>query len=691
MIQLTTQQLEVVQDQWEPNTTVNVVACPKCGKTVSLVNKVLSHLQNDELQPNEILILSLTNKSVENIIDQFKINTKLEIVKQLHISTIHGLATEIVSNNHKQFINIIEEHEWQTLRELLPINNDTVTRSKKNNVTKTHNLETMVRLWKNGLNTLFGVRHLNPLDEDMVQQTIKVMKDCNIMTNDDLISTAVNKLEHNQSTQFSQYKLILIDDAQDLYPNLLPFIEQLVQMNNPQLCLFHDPNERIYQFMGNNEQVINELLQINETTRNYSLTQNFGNTPEIINSATKVLSRNFERVSLDMTTTKPVCGVDPQVYEVSDSVKQLDFIVTEICRLLTTGVVSFNDIAILSRTNAFMTQITNHLNAYGVPCEKLVARPEWLNDIRIQFILNIFKIIAISNTKDVKMCNFAILVILSRLKGIGQKSLFSLYQFCSNENIPIWEYFLNTPVNKWDSSISNKSKIFKNFCIINDNNPKSVDEMKVDEIIQVVNNIVMGLDCPLFKYETKESLEDFKTNFKLMIENLQHCEVNKPVGESLLSYFLKIYSLHNPWKESTNSNTVKLSTIHSAKSLEFPIVMLANAPPANVQSDFPIDTNTLYSGMTRAQNLLYMININHLMVQANSFKKESNIALNEPFWKYYINSRNTTSKSIKNSARTFKYSLEQVKQNQAAFQRKFGIRFLSTLSCKYKTVYKRLY
>ncbi|CAL9734739.1 ATP-dependent DNA helicase Hmi1p, mitochondrial [Monosporozyma servazzii] len=693
MIELTTQQQEISQSQWEPNTTVNVVAGPKCGKTVSLVNKVIHHLNTDEIQPNEILILSLTNRSIDSIVNLLKKhdNWKGIPTDQIHISTIHGLANEIVSNKHAQLINIIEEHEWQHLRQLLPINNDTVTRSKKNTASKTHTLENMVKLWKNGLNTSFGFRHLNPLEEDMVQETMKIMKYCNVMTNDDLIVEAINRLKETKSTKLSNYKLIVIDDAQDIYPNLLPFIKQLISMNNAQLCLFHDPNERIYQFMGGNEQVIDELMQLNKKTWEYALVKNFGNTPEIMESANKVLSANFERALLDLTTAKPNSNVDTQLYHTNDSLKQLDFIVNEICKIMTTGVVEFDDIAILSRTNVFMSQIVGHLNSYGIPCEKLVTRPEWINDLRIQFILNIFKIIVLGNTPDVKMCNFAVLILLNQMKGIGQKSLYSLYDFCTKENIPIWQYFLTTPVSKWHSSIANKPKIFNILSIINDNIPKNVDDLKVDDIIQTVNDIIIKLDCPLFNFESDRSMEEFKSNFTSMVKVIDLCESTRGSTEPLLSHFLKTYSVHDPWKESTNKKTIKVATIHSAKSLEFPIVMLANAPPINAQSDFPMDTNTLYTGITRARNLLYMININHMMVQSDNFKRDSNIAMNEPFWKYYIDDKKNCSKLAHETLPQFKYSLARLQQNQIQIQKKFGIRFLSTLPRQYKAVYRALY
>lgn len=438
--------------------------------------------------------------------------------------------------------------------------------------------------------------------------------------------------------------------------------------------------------MGGNELVINELLQINDATRDYSLIQNFGNTPEIMEAANKVLSTNFERTLQELTPTKPSSNVDPQVYHVNDSLKQLDFIVNEICKLMTTGVVEFNDIAILSRTNVFMSQIVEHLNSYGLPCEKLVTRPEWINDLRIQFILDIFKIMVLGNTQDVKMCNFAVLSLLNQSKGIGQKSLYSLYEYCFKENIPIWEYFLTTPISKWSSSIANKPKVFNILSIINDNIPKNMNDLEVDELVQIVNDIVMGSDCSLFNFETKQSLEEFKTNFKSMVEVMEQCELSRETEEPFLSYFLKTYSVHDPWKEYNDKKTIKVSTIHSAKSSEFPIVMLTNAPPINAQSDYPMDTNTLYTGMTRAQNLLYMININHMMVHSDYFKKESNIALNEPFWKYYIADKKASAKIMNKPLPLFNYSPARFQQNRAQIQKKFGIRFLSTLPRQYKTV-----
>lgn len=696
MSTLTEKQREIVHSTWRPGSALNVVGGARCGKTTTLVNKIHHHIANNDIEPNEVLILSLTNKSIDNIISTgHGILADQLPWDQITLSTIHGLATKTVSDSQTpdHLLNIITEpHEWQTIRQLIPSSISKDNPRRRDKTSTTQSLEMMVRFYQNQLvTTKFGPRHLNPLDEKLVLDTLQVLKQCHVMTNDDLIKKAAECLQRDPSL-LSQYKLIVIEDGQDLYPSLLPLLKQIIMNSdkqNVQLILFHDPNQRIYQFMGNNDLVIKELLSLHDKVTSISLSENLGTTVEIIQAANKVLTLNTATLSSSASSVRASSHLDPQVYNMTDPLKQLEFIVSEICKLMSTGVVNFNDIAILSRTNAFLTEIIEHLSKYGLPCEKLISRPEWINDLRIQFILNIFKIIR-NGDRDLSMnCDFAIYNLLNQLKGIGNKSLQTLYHYSYDNQISVWKYFKNTTnVGDWDSSIANKSKIFNYLSIINQHIPRDINNVTIEELIHMINDIVMELDCSLFTYESHQSLEQFKTNFKGMVNVLSNCATSKPENIPLLDHFLRTYSLHDPIKTIQHqANTIKVSTVHSAKGITFPIVMIANPPPLNAQSTFPMDTNILYTAMTRARDLLYMINVNHFMVLPEMFTRHDNVALNQPFWNYYLQNDHTL--PLKKTSSN-KYSLSQVRSNQKFIQGKFGIRFLSTLPCKYSTLCKRL-
>ena len=714
-ITLTSQQNHIINLKLEPGTVINVIGGPQCGKTVALVSKIIHHITNDNLDPNNILILSLTNKNVENIIQIGKLMAnKIHNVainwEQLNVMTFHGLANRILLDNIGDPTNTIcnniisSEYEWELLYQLAEENCDgkNITKStcNKNHSKQIKNkgkyLEHIVRMYQNNSNKC----HFKPMEKLFLQNAINIMNDCNIMTNDDLVRKAIEILKiqqlnsHNNLKNILQYKLILIDDCQDLYPSLLPFLEQLLKLSHAQLVLFGDPNQRLYQFMGDNAVVMKQLMEIYNKEKYIALNldQNFSNSPEIFNFAKEIFLTNPTLyLNNSIFTLNPTSHIDPQIYNFNDPLDQFEFIVQEISKIMTSGVTKFNDILILSRTNTYVNELINHLKFYGLPCEKVSSKPEWVDDLRIQFILNLFKIIEFENNPLVN-CSFPVLIILSHLKGIGNRSLQTLYHYCQqNKDTDIWKYFLTTELSDWDPSIFNKSKVYNYLSCIKKHIPEKRFEVNTNEITRMINDIIIELDCPLFKYDSQKDLEDFKSKFMKMVDTLQYYELVKPDYSSLITFFLNHYLLRSIENAAKHSDKIRISTMHSAKGLNFPIVFLANPPLTNSNRDFPVDSNILYTSITRARNLLYLMNINHPGINPNRFKKVPNIGLCEPFWRYYLNDKSTTFMSTTNNQNS-RYSLSKAQSNQNFIQNKFGIRFLTTMviTPKYFNFYKSL-
>lgn len=161
------------------------------------------------------------------------------------------------------------------------------------------------------------------------------------------------------------------------------------------------------------------------------------------------------------------------------------------------------------------------------------------------------------------------------------------------------------------------------------------------ELLEKISSIThnLNLNPTYFQAVTDyQSSVEFKTHLQEMAQVMKVSQSNKPSGTSFVKWFLESYfdqtMVFHQAKQALKTNgpgTVKLSTIHSAKGLEFPIVFLTNG----VMSNFPMDTNSLYVGMTRARNLLYMSNMKHQRLASKTPLYSTSIMLNKPFWTYY--------------------------------------------------------
>lgn len=684
---LTPSQLKVVEHAYKPGSTLKVVAGPGSGKTFTLLRKVHHLVATEQVKPNEILVLSLTNRAVDSINDKLlgvfeeynDSNSSAEdlkdIVDQIGVFTIHGLANRLVVE-HEGMINIIEENGWRGLLKLISTD---FWGSRKVSTPTARNLERLLKAYK--------VDSKDKTDKTLLE-IVKIMEDCKVLTNDDLILKATQYLKTNteaaSADEFlisikNKYKIVLIDEFQDLYPILLPIIE--VISKGKQLILFGDSNQSIYEFLGSNKKVIAQLDSLHppEETETLHLYDNFRSTPEIIEAAKSVNANSFHKYDEKDLVLKPKSTIKPIVCNFTDQLEQLEFLISEITKLVCTNV-KLLDIAILSRTNAHLDVIADHMNKYNIPFNKLTTQPDWLLDTRIQFLIDIIKVAVFSHQKNNNLnildrqSDFSVVVTLSALRGIGTKAIQTLYTASLQKNLSLWRYITEIPKTEWPTCITNKKKIIDYTEILA---PVVEDETLWNSesplyILETVSSLISKLDYTPLKDMNIEEMTTFRSHLEDMYKVLKLCTLNKPPGFTLVEWFLEtffdqsaIYHHAELKSEMKGQGRINLSTIHSSKGLEYPVTFVVNS-----QSDgFPMENNTLYVGMTRARNLLYMVNMNHDTIKPY---KEPLLFQNEKFWNYYNN-------DLKRSTTNLPYILSNNAKNYSHLQNKYGLRQYSTI------------
>ncbi|KOG98980.1 ATP-dependent 3'-5' DNA helicase [Saccharomyces eubayanus] len=715
MDKLTPSQWKVVNKPYEPASTVKVIAGPGSGKTLTLLHKVHHLVTVENIKPDEILIFSLTNKAVDNIIENLlsvfeDLHTNKEIIRQIGCYTIHGLANRIVVEN-EGMINIIEEIGWRGLMKLLP-----PSKRSPHHFRSYKELEKVIKDYKLNGSRTGNVKAKN--DSIVIEQLVELMDNCKVMTNDDLIIRAKKYLELDQpilgdaSSSFTQdlqnkYKVVLIDEFQDLYPSLAPLVATICK--GKQLIMFGDTNQSIYEFLGNNKQIMWQLdnLHPKSSTTVLKLFDNFRSTPEIISLASRVINLPpAKKQVLDNTDETPSelvrklpSGVLPQSASFDDLTTETEFIIDKITQLICSSA-KFSDIAILSRTNSHLTTLGNVLKKYGIPFEKLKSQPDWMDDLRIQFLLDIMKVCSLASdekhsrefdTSAKWQSDFSILVTMSAIKGVGDASIQALYKACGLKKLSIWKYLTVVPNFEWPLGLSIKKKI-ENYTanlyeLIEDDQIHQLEDPL--ELLEKISNITHNLNLNPTYFQSvsdyQSSLE-FKTHLREMAQVMKVSQSNKPSGTSFIKWFLETYfdqtMVFHQAKQELKTNgpgTVKLSTIHSAKGLEFPIVFLTNG----IMSNFPMDTNSLYVGMTRARNLLYMSNMKHQNLISKTPLYSRSIMFNESFWTYYNKDLN---RSLHGVTMAHDYNI----QHYNRLRKDFGFyRAYSSLRCC-KNIFRRI-
>lgn len=658
----TDSQNEIIQFPYIPASTLKVIAGPGSGKTYTLLCKVRELIQTGQVKPREIIILSLTNKAVDNITDNLlgvfqELSDKPytdhevdDIVSQIGIYTIHGLSNRIVTEN-MGIVNIIEENGWRGLVKLIPKdfwNKRNVNTANDRIITK--KLQKLINEYQ--------------IDTDNIDETIekvtKLMKHSNVLTNDDLIKMAVEFLKEPNSeedTAFTKFvlneaKVLIIDEFQDLYPGIFKLLKTLLGQKH--FLIFGDINQSIYEFLGSNKEVMSELDRLRPDDKKFTkyIHDNFRSTPEITAAANAVINQTVPvQIKRENIVEKHPSGVYPIKYNCEELIDELDFIVSEICQLVCSSA-KLSDIGILARTNSHSKAIADHLSTFGIPVSKLTTQPDWMSDQRIRFMIDLLQV-AVSVIEEATLpkdasftmktkSNFSVIVTLAALKGFGSNTLQKLHENATATGASIWHFLTNTPVSKWGFTPAVTKKLENYLLAVSTliNDPPILEVEQPHILIDNCSSVISKLDLPLFMCDSNSESGSFQVNLKEFYSAIKLSLLSKPQDLPTATWFLETFHdqsiiYHNNQKSITQEQntlgSVNVSTIHCAKGLEFPIVFLMGRTD---YGNFPIETNALYVAVTRARNLLYLMNVQHRSLSAFP-DRQSSLLQNQAFWKYY--------------------------------------------------------
>lgn len=553
MITPTASQNEVIKCTYESGTTVKVVAGPGSGKTLTLMLKVRELVSKGIVRADEILILSLTNKAVDNVMhklwdifseldskqDEESQKATADLISQIGVYTIHGLANRVVVEN-EGLINIIEENGWRGLLKLIPPNLlKKYTQHRRQGVLTPKLFERLFREYQ--------TRGGNKIEDNVMEQIMKLMKGSKVVTNEELILLAVQYLQPRPEdspedpsvdpTTFTQsllhkHKVVIIDEFQDLFPSLVPLIKAISQ--NKQLLLFGDPYQSIYEFLGDNKAAMRSLegMRSSKNLKTFHLYDNFRSTPEITTCANSVI-RDDIRSSVpgdgNQFYSKPRMGFPYQMLISTDPIEELEIITDKICQLVSNSV-RLSDIAILTRTNAQLKAVSDHLNSYGIPSEKLTSQPDWMSDQNIKFLIDLLKasvLVASDNASDKGNLNFrnrsdfSVILTVSALKGVSNQSIQALYSGAQKMGVSLWEFI--SQCDDWPAEVTNKTKL-KSYVRHMIPMIKHVASNEQIEPISVISQLVetaYNIGYMPNELKTTEEIETFRTHLLNMLSVLK--------------------------------------------------------------------------------------------------------------------------------------------------------------------------
>ena len=547
-----------------------ILASAGTGKTTTIVERYVNLILNNGVDPKDVMITTFTNKAAKDMLK--KITQKTNKIPE-YIGTMHSLFLKILRDN-SELINI--KYNFTLLTE----DNDKkriikeILKKKGVDPTSKNILYFIKRI---GMFKNRGINH-DDLSEEInldiensepeeleegefvfihpkvknlrnyvYKKYQKMLKESNMLDFDDILLSTYSLFEKNENLRKEykeKLKFIMVDEAQDI--NLVQRrILELLQDDN--LCLIGDDCQNIYAWRGTSNEFI---FNFDSKHKKVILKDNYRSSKKIIDNVNNIISSITFKIDKSLNCTKGE-GENIRIKEFYDFDEEKLFLVNNIKLLLENGG-NAEDIAILFRTNNIGKQIEREFRKNKIPCHLSRAKGFFERE-EIKDILSFLKL---------KINPFSILEferILKMIPGIGISKIEALKEISRKNKISILESLNH--IDKLKANAETKTKLYNLRKVLTDFNKNPIQ-----------------LFLSFFDYWKKlekkyssdpEKIEDKRENIGVLTELFQDYGFD---NECIMNFLDSLIEME---KKGKDNNKVLLSTIHSAKGLEWKHVYLA--------------------------------------------------------------------------------------------------------------------
>ena len=600
---LNDKQAEAVQHTKGP---LLVLAGAGSGKTRVLTTSIANLIENEGVDPRNILAITFTNKAANEMKDRVATLLNMD-VSHLWIGTFHSICARILRMNIEKIgyssnFTIYDTNDQRTLiKEIindLGYKDDISVRDAQNLISSLKNKSISPSEF---LKIDDYYRNQNEYYE-IYRLYEKRKKEFNSLDFDDLIEKVLELFKKDkQVLEYYQKKFeyVFVDEYQDTNAGQYELIKYFGGYHN-NVIVVGDADQSIYSFRGADISNILNFERDFEDAKVIKLEQNYRSTSNILNTANSLIENNIERKDKNLWTSN---GNGDEVIYKNNSVESEEskFVVDEIKSLVNSDY-SYNDIAILYRTNAqsrsFEETLMKNLIDY-----KVIGGLKFYDRKEIKDLVSYLKIIV--NPKD----DVALKRIINEPKrGIGQKSVEQMSRIASENDIAMLELITNP---SYDQLLTDRLKklAYKFY------NPlQEIFENALKYTITDLINEVLDKSGYLKSLEASYSVEDRARidNINEFISAASEYEENNP-DDTIYDYLENLSLISDLEKTEDKDDSVVLMTMHAAKGLEFPVVFVVGLDDGLFPGKRSIDESNIeeerrlfYVAITRAREKLYL-------------------------------------------------------------------------------------
>lgn len=433
-----------------------------------------------------------------------------------------------------------------------------------------------------------------------------------------------------------RYRYIHVDEYQDTNRSqylLLSILAKGSEGGHQNICVVGDEDQSIYKWRGADISNILDFEKDYPGAKVVKLEQNYRSTKTILAVSGSVIKNNRTRKDKTLWTDHEEGSLVIRA-QLADERAEAEMVVSEVKRLAANEGRSYNDFAIFYRTNAQSRSFEDVLRREKVSYQ-VVGGLRFYDRKEIKDILSYFKVIL----------NPADSVSLKRIlnvptRGIGKTTLQKLEDFHgtvnSEHSFTFWDVLEKAAAEASLTSAGTAKKLAQFTRLMQKlmaDQPKlllsELYHLILDETGYVSELRNEGTEESLSRIQNLEEfntlLQEFETDQLESFSDLEREKRKLLLLPTFIEQSALASEVNSPGSQSggqtdgQNPSAVKLMTLHSSKGLEFPVVFMVGMEEGLFPSikaweeapeeDIEEERRLCYVGMTRAREVLYLMNV----------------------------------------------------------------------------------
>jgi DNA helicase-2/ATP-dependent DNA helicase PcrA len=603
-----------------------ILAGAGSGKTRVITSRIAYIVGDGHAKPHEVLAVTFTNKAAEEM------RTRVESllgsdITGMWVSTFHALCARLLRREapaiglSRDFVIYDSSDQLTVIKQALKhLQIDDALVQPRSALSRISSAKNRME----SPEAIASAANYNRRDEWIAKiyaYYLNALKESSALDFDDLLLKTVELFEQSERvrTKYAQqFRYVMVDEYQDTNRPQYLLIRRLAEIHR-NLCVVGDPDQSIYKWRGADlRNILDFEADFGEATI-VKLDRNYRSTQIILDAASAVIRQNRNRKDKHLWTDRK--GGDRILYyRGADELEEADFITRTARGALADDVEA--TVAVLYRTNAQSRTIEDALMREGI-AYKVVGGVRFYERKEVKDALAYMRLI-INPHDDVSLRR----VINVPARGIGKGVMDAVEKIGPasgiDENLPLLSAGLQPTLSAnslWarvvrgleDRAFPNRASAslaaFRDLIV-------KLTGMARRETVSIAIGMLLDQSGYLqdLRDERSEDAESRIENLAELVSAAREYESRDP--EPTLGGFVDRLSLLSDVDEEQGSKDARvwMMTLHSAKGLEFPVVVLAgleeglfpHSRSAEDEEELEEERRLCYVGMTRARSRLVL-------------------------------------------------------------------------------------